>query len=388
MQAMRSNLYTEAVLPHSAPAATDIDWYSFLERPRLPSPADDLLLQLRDASILVTGAGGSIGSALSTRLSKLCPRRLVLLDASEQALYRLRLAPPAAGQTANPQCILGNIADAAHLNEIFAAHRPHFVFHAAAHKHVALLEENPIEAVANNALGTLTLTECARKFGVKRIVLLSTDKAVEPISILGASKRIAELITLANDGVVLRLANVLGTEGSVVETFLRQIAVSGPLAITDPRAERYFLTLEEAVDLLLTSAITPRAGNLLAPHLERQHSIISLAEFLIAKYPHKARPKIAISGLRPGDKTAEALWSTDEQVAPDKGDGYFEVACQAIDHPLLQSDLISLQESVRDRDLFGTMQAVLSLVPSYKPGATIAALLQQSHEAQLGAVRR
>ena len=392
MQAIRSKLYTEAVIPRATRAATGIDWYSFLERPRLPSPTLDLLQQLRDASILVTGAAGSIGSALSLRLAALHPRKLILLDASEQSLYRLQTnlasaEPTRNGPTAHVRCILGNISDAPHLAEIFATHQPEFVFHAAAHKHVALLEENPIEAIANNALGTLALAECADRFQVRRIILLSTDKAAGPISILGASKRIAERITLVNGGLVLRLANVLGTEGSVVETFLHQIAARNPVTITDAAAERYFLTLEEAVDLLLTSAITPRAGSLLVPYLERQYSIVSLAEFLISISPRETKPRISIISLRPGDKTSEALWSSDEHAEPDKQNGYFEVSSEDPGLSLLQRDLERLKESVGDRNLPRAMEAVLALVPSYQPSASITALLQQTKEAQVGTTR-
>jgi FlaA1/EpsC-like NDP-sugar epimerase len=389
MPVMRPNIYTEAVIPaaFTTANAADIDWYSFLARPRLPSPTEDSLQQLHQASILVTGAGGSIGSALSERLASLHPRKLILLDASEQALYRLQTTLTNIPFIERPQFILGNISDATHLSEIFTTHRPRFVFHAAAHKHVSLLEANPLAAIANNTLGTCTLVECANASGVTRIVLLSTDKAVAPISILGASKRIAEQITLANNGVVLRLANVLGTEGSVVETFLRQIANGSPIQITGASAQRYFLTLEESVDLLLASAVTPQPGALLIPHLDRQYSIASLAEFLIDTCAPEVRPPITVTGLRPGDKTSEALWSSSEQPALRSEHGYFETGYETCDRPLLQRELHRLDEAVRHRDLPRAMQAVLSLVPSYQPSATIAALVQQHRNAHSGALQ-
>ena len=191
------------MLPPSdaASKSAPIDWYSFLARHRLPSPSTENLERLRDTSILVTGAGGSIGSALSNELAKLQPRRLVMLDASEQALYRLQSSLADAHLPANSTIILANILDKAHLGEILETHRPQLIFHAAAYKHVPLLEENPLAAIANNALGTFNLIECARRFNVTRVVLLSTDKAVAPISILGATKRIAEQITVANSGI-------------------------------------------------------------------------------------------------------------------------------------------------------------------------------------------
>ena len=372
MQATRSSIYTRAVIPvpQAASCTGSIDWYEFLERPRLPSPAIESLAHLRDSFILITGAGGSIGSALSLKLANLRSRHLVLLDSSEQALHRLQSALEDARLAAQPHFILANITDAAHLDEVFATHRPQLVFHAAAYKHVPLLEEHPLEAIANNALGTLTLVECAKKHNVSRLVLVSTDKAVTPISILGASKRIAERITLAHEGVVLRLANVLGSEGSVSETFLRQIARGGPVTITDPDAERYFLTCEEAVDLLLASA-NAKAGSMLVPNLDRQYRISSLAEFLIRTGPSEARPPIAFTGLRPGDKTREALWSSDEGPMPTVRHGYFEMEPQASGDPRLRRELIRLKDAVRERDLTRALEIVFQLVPSYAPSATV-----------------
>jgi FlaA1/EpsC-like NDP-sugar epimerase len=208
-------------------------------------------------------------------------------------------------------------------------------------------------------------------------VLVSTDKAVTPISILGASKRIAERITLAHEGVVLRLANVLGSEGSVSETFLRQIAAGGPVTITDPDAERYFLTCEEAVDLLLVSA-NAKAGSMLVPNLDRQYRISSLAEFLIRTVPSEARPPIAVIGLRPGDKTREALLSADEGPMATVRHGYFEMEPQASGDPRLRRELIPLKDAVRERDLPRALEIVFQLVPSYAPSATVRILRRKA----------
>jgi FlaA1/EpsC-like NDP-sugar epimerase len=379
MQATHSSIYTGAVIviPHTVSSTVAIDWYAFLERQRLPSPTAESLKQFRDASVLVTGAGGSIGSALSLQLATLRLRQLVLLDASEQAIYRLQSMLADAALPVKPHVVLANIADAAHLSEVFGTYRPELIFHAAAYKHVPLLEEHPLEAIANNALGTLALAECATKHNVARVVLVSTDKAVTPISILGASKRIAERIILAHEGVVLRLANVLGSEGSVSEIFLRQIATGGPLTITDPDAERYFLTCEEAVDLLLASA-SAKARSMLVPNLDRQYKISSLAEFLIRTRPSEARPPIVFTGLRPGDKTREALWSTEEGPMPTAKHGHFEMERQASGDPLLRRELIQLKDAVRERDLPRALEIVLQLVPSYTPSATVRTLQRRA----------
>jgi len=371
-------------VPSSPSKETGIDWYSFLARPRLPSPSPESLDRLRDTSILVTGAGGSIGSALSLELAKLHPRQLVLLDASEQALYRLQSSLANSSPTSNCRIVLGNVTDRQHLDEIFDAHRPRSIFHAAAYKHVPLLEEHPLEAITNNALGTFALAQCAKKFPHTRMVLLSTDKAVAPINILGATKCIAELITLANAGVVLRLGNVLGSEGSVSETFLRQIAAGGPVTITDPHAERYFMTREEAVDLLLTSAVASPDSSLLVPRLNQQHRVTSLADFLILIYSPLARPSVIFTGFRPGDKSREALWSSAEQPFLTDRCSHFEIAGQfgqtgqAPDSQSLYSALKQLEQAARERDLTCAMEIILRLVPDYKPGESITQLTQQT----------
>lgn len=382
-QATSPDFYTEAVISTSAAVPYDeaLNWYDFLARPRLPSPSLGALEQLREASTLVTGAGGSIGSALSMRLATLHPRRLTLLDASEQALHRLQSELAAVQTTTPPRIVLGNVANTAQLDEILEAHRPQLIFHAAAYKHVHLLEEHPLEALANNALATRNLIECATRAYVSRTVLLSTDKAVAPISILGASKRIAEHITLASSGVVLRLANVLGTEGSVSETFLRQIATGQPITITDPRAERYFLTREESVDLLLTSAVAAQPGSLLVPDIDRQQSIALLANFLISACQPQPNPSIVFTGLRPGDKLREALWESGEHPMPANDLGYLPIQPQPVNPVHLYQSLLRLDDTIRERDLSRAMEITLQLVPTYTPGLSMLALMQTTRGA-------
>jgi FlaA1/EpsC-like NDP-sugar epimerase len=354
----------------------DIDWYAFLARPRLPSPSAATFEQLRESSILVTGAGGSIGSALSLRLAALCTRNLVLLDASEQALYRLQSALAGLALDRMPHLVLGSATDPVHLDEVCAMHRPDLIFHAAAYKHVALLEDHPVAAIANNAIGTHSLVECARMHGVSHTVLLSTDKAVAPSSILGASKRIAERITLAHSGVVVRLGNVLGTHGSVVEIFLQQIRAGGPVTLCDQGAERFFLTCEEAVDILLAAAVAAEPGSLLVPHLDRAHSILDLARFLIAT-PSSARElPLKFIGLRPGDKLHEALWSPDEKRMACEVDGCLRLEHGSAEDPQLHPLLSLLQSAVQQRDLANAMRLVQQLVPDYTPSPVLAAYME------------
>jgi FlaA1/EpsC-like NDP-sugar epimerase len=359
--------------------APSIDWYQFLDRPRLPSPSAESLEPLQQESILVTGAGGSIGSALSLRLSTLGPRRLVLLDASERALFNLQTELTRANPVTNAAIVLANTGDVAHLDEIFAIHQPTLIFHAAAHKHVPLLEEQPLAAIANNTLATRTLADCTQRQRGARLVLLSTDKAVAPASILGATKRIGELITLAAKGVVVRLGNVLGTAGSVVEVFLQQISTGGPVTITDRDAERYFLTCEEAVDLLLESAVATPPRSLVTPDLDRPYSILSLANFLTAASSHKDGLSIAFTTPRPGDKIREAMWSVDERPIVNKSNGHIWIhEQQAVDPKVLGRKLDQLQVAVEHRDLAKALEIVRNMVPDYAPSTTVIALTQNA----------
>ena len=360
-----------------------MDWYSFLARPRLPSPAAESLQSLHHASIFVTGAGGSIGRALSLRLAALEPRELVLLDASEQALFRLQSELKASGIKTMPAILLGSASNAAEIEEAFATHQPSLVFHAAAYKHVALLEEQSFAAIENNALGTHTLIEAAHRHRVARVVLLSTDKAVEPVSILGATKRIAEEITLARNGVVVRLANVLGTEGSVVDVFLRQILAGQAITIRHRDSERYFLTLEEAVDLLLAAAVDAAPGALLIPRLNRAHSILALADFLVS-HCSDMRPTILTSilfdSLCPGEKVSEALLSADEaggcDIAADAGGAFLSLASPDT-RASLSMEIARLRNAVDERDLATALEIVQSMVPSYIPSSIVRSLAEK-----------
>ena len=339
----------------------------------MPAPREEHLAQLRDARILVTGAGGSIGSALSLRLAALRPRQLLLLDASEQALHRLHLALAEAGSLSHARLILGNVNQVSLLEEILAPHQ--LIFHAAAYKHVPLLEDHPLEAIANNALGTLTLAESAKRAGEARIVLLSTDKAAAPASILGATKRIAERIVLAHRGVALRLGNVLETEGSVSETFTHQIKANAPITITTRDAERYFLTCTEAVDLLLASAVAAPARSLLAPQIAQQHRITQLASFLSNELSPGEMLPIVLTGHRSGDKDREVLWSGDEDASPSGIDGLLQIVQRQGDELLSPDSLESMRRAVSKRNLELAMACVKSLVPSYTASETILAQL-------------
>lgn len=331
--------------------------------------------------ILITGAGGSIGSALALRLRTLELPKLVLLEASESNLYALERDWAAARATGSPAAtpmtpILGSVADAALMDEIFSRHAPRIVFHAAAFKHVPLMECQPLAAIANNIFATETLTRIAAVHGA-RVVLLSTDKAVAPASVMGATKRVAEQIVLASGGIVPRLGNVLSSRDSVAEVFARQIAEGGPLTVTDPAARRYFLTLDEAVDLLLNAAEVPTPGTLLAPVLPASHFIVDLARFMACELRPDREIAIGFTGKRPGDKETEQLWSTTEEPSPPGLDGFVRVKTALPTPAQLATGLESLRRALAARDLAGALGDLHALVPDYSPSQAVLALVRK-----------
>ena len=291
-----------------------------------PVELDDLLgrdaVQLDEAGlhafvdgkvILVSGAGGSIGSELCRQLARFAPGRIVLLDSSEFALYAIeqefRDLMPGVPTTA----VIGDAKDARRVQEVFARFKPRVVFHAAAYKHVPLMEEeNAFQAVANNVLSTLTLGRAARKAGTEKLVLISTDKAVNPANVMGASKRLAELACQAMQAasgtqfVIVRFGNVLGSTGSVVPRFRAQIAAGGPITVTHPEIQRYFMSIPEASQLVLQAGMMGKGGEIFVLDMGEPVKIVDLARQMIRLSGFSEDDiKIEYSGLRPGEKLYE-----------------------------------------------------------------------------------
>jgi FlaA1/EpsC-like NDP-sugar epimerase len=354
----------------------NLDWRGFLARLWLPSPPPEALDALTQQPILITGAGGSIGSALALRMGALLPPKLVLLEASESNLYALERDWAAAGVATPRSLILGSTADGALLEEIFSAHAPRIVFHAAAFKHVPLMEEQPLAAIDNNIFATETLVRRAAIHGA-RVVLLSTDKAVQPASVMGATKRVAEQMVLSSGGTVLRLGNVLASRNSVAEVFVRQIAQGGPITITDSAARRYFLTLDEAVNLLLTAAAYSEQSTLLAPVLPATHSIVDLARFMVHELAPSREIAIDFIGNRPGDKETEELWSAADQTSTAGLEGMVVVETALPAAPQLAAGLASLRTALHARDLGDALTHLRALVPDYTPSHAVLTLAQQ-----------
>lgn len=363
----------------------DATWDPFLQRGTLRCAATRREREregLAGKRVLVTGAGGCIGSALARTIARSRVEKIVLLDAAEGALYEVSQALLEAN-SADHVAVLGSVGDSAAVAELFDRYRPEIIFHAAAFKHVPLMESNPFAVVANNALGTHVLMEAAVKHGCERMVMVSTDKAVDPLSLMGASKRIAELIMLAaQTGAmrrnVVRLGNVLGSSGSVVPLFQRQIARGWPVTVSHPDVRRYFMTITETVEALLHVLSPGCPEGLLVPDLGDPIRILDLAEYMIAQsrigLKRSAREDevaIVFTALRPGDKMVESLISGRESYA-DETEGLL----RAVHSPALEAGEVAagvdqLLQAVLNRNLGHVLQAVLRMVPEYQPSAVL-----------------
>jgi FlaA1/EpsC-like NDP-sugar epimerase len=273
--------------------------------------------------------------------------------------------------------VLGSVLDHNLLDEVFDRYEPSLVFHAAAYKHVPLLEEQPLAAIENNVFGTEALTLAAGQRNA-RLILLSTDKVVEPASIMGATKRIGERIVLGSGGTVVRLGNVLASSGSVAEVFAAQIAAGGPMTVTDPSARRYFLTLDEAVDLLLSAGGAQGRPGLYAPDLREQHFVADLARFLAQQLAAGRAIEIVFTTPRSGDKKSEKLWGGDERAEHRDIAGLLSIQPQQhIDGAQLGRGLASLRAAVDERDLAAALRGVQSVVPEFTPSAALLAQAEQ-----------
>jgi FlaA1/EpsC-like NDP-sugar epimerase len=350
------------------------EWESFLGREPLALDHAQTAESLEGKRILVTGAGGWIGSALTRSIAEFAPRQMVLLEAAERNLYEIDAALQQLPCPIAHVPILGSVSHPALLTEIFRRYRPQIVYHAAAYKHVPLMEQNPFAAIENNAIGTSRLVETAVNNRTEQLILLSTDKAVDPVSIMGASKRIAELIVLTRgtQGTLMkavRLGNVLGSEGSIVPLFLRQMSSGLPVTVTHPDVRRYFLTTPDAVTLLLQAAHAKTGSGILVPDLAEPLSVEALARHLMAKV--QATSTVVFTELRPGDKMRESLLSARESLVIDPAE---ERHLQPVKSPCLapatMDDVLEqLERACQERSLDRLLKAVLRAVPEYQPSA-------------------
>jgi FlaA1/EpsC-like NDP-sugar epimerase len=320
--------------------------------------------------VLVTGAGGSIGAELCRQISRVGPRRLVLLDQAENALFEIRRELEQDRHFPNCVSVLADCKDAVRVQEIVEEYRPAVIFHAAAYKHVPLMEENPVEAVRNNAVATRILAGAAGESGAKRFVLVSTDKAVRPATVMGASKALAEWAVEAAQSryprtrfTTVRFGNVLGSSGSVVPIFRRQIAAGGPLTVTDEAMTRYFMTIPEAVQLVIRSGNLGSGGEIFVLDMGEPVRIIELARKMIELSGRKPDEEIAIEvvGRRPGEKLHEDLFNPDERPQPTPAEKILTAQRPALEPTWVEEAFARVEELVYTGDTRGLVAAVSGL---------------------------
>jgi FlaA1/EpsC-like NDP-sugar epimerase len=332
---------------------------------------------LHEETVLVTGAGGSIGRELCRQISRWEPKELLLLGHGENSIFESFLELQESFPNLALRPLIADIRDEKRIGDLFAQYKPGVVFHAAAHKHVPMMEVNVPEAVTNNIFGTESVIQGAEKSGVDRFVMISTDKAIRPANVMGGTKRIAEMIVLdaakrtGKPFSVVRFGNVLGSRGSVVPLFKRQIAVGGPITVTHPDMKRYFMTIPEAVYLVLQAASLGKGGEAFLLNMGEQVKIVDLAEDLIRLSGLEPGKDIEIvfTGIRPGEKLSEDLWEEGHTFQPTRHPDIFRLNGQ--DQQLSGRGLKTALKRLKDLAINGESDQLINYLDEIIPGATI-----------------
>jgi len=332
---------------------------------------------LQEKVVMVTGAGGSIGSELCRQIASYRPSKLLMVERAEPSLFQIEQELIAAGHGHRIVPVIGDVLDLERMTQVFAEHQPNLVFHAAAHKHVPMMESQPGEAMKNNALGTARLADLSLKFGVSRFTLISTDKAINPTSVMGATKRLAEMYIHAlaarqpngTKFMAVRFGNVLGSSGSVIPIFKQQIAGGGPVKVTHPDMTRYFMTIPEAVMLVLQSAMQGSGGDILVLDMGKPVRIIDLARQMIELSGLKPDEdiRIEITGIRPGEKLFEEITHVGENFVPTTHPKIHRFVSQPEDLGQMQKvfeEVRGMLHEMRPDEVRGLLS---KLVPGYAP---------------------
>jgi len=337
---------------------------------------------LKGKRVMVTGGGGSIGGELARQICRFGPKSLILLDHSENGLFHINLELErkwaGAGVDLEIELVVADIRDRDKMDKIFKKYVPEVVFHAAAHKHVPMMEFHPDEAVMNNIIGTKNVAELAEKYGAERVVMISTDKAINPTSVMGASKRVAEMVVkdLGNKNktkfVAVRFGNVLESNGSVVPMFKQQIAEGGPVTVTDREVKRYFMTLPEASQLVIQAGVLGKGGEVFVLDMGEPVKVLGMAEELIRLSGLEVGEDIEIKivGLRPGEKMFEEVLTEEERsgVLGDSGhEKIFIAKVEEVDGEKLEKDIKELERLAKEMDSEGIVRKLQEMVPSYQP---------------------
>lgn len=330
---------------------------------------------IKDKVILVTGGGGSIGSELCRQISEFRPKLLIIFDIYENNSYVIQNELKRKYKNLNILVLIGSVRDTLRLEQIFQDYRPSIVFHAAAHKHVPLMQDSPFESIKNNSLGTMNIADIAGRYQCERFVLISTDKAVNPTNIMGASKRIAEIVIQSMDQkyqntefVAVRFGNVLGSSGSVIPLFKKQIEWGGPVTVTDSEITRYFMTIPEAVQLVLQAGSMAKGGEIFILDMGEPVKIVKLAEDLIRLSGFEPYEDIEINfiGLRPGEKLYEELLMSEEGLVSTQHEKIFVGQPLEITSSFIESNILGLKKAIRENDFVMLENHIKDLVPGYR----------------------
>ncbi len=351
----------------------EINLDDLLERAPITLDNNLIKLDIADKVIFVTGGGGSIGSELCRQILKYSPERLVIFDIYENTTYELQNELRERYPDSQIDVLIGSVRDKKRLEEVFEKYRPDIVFHAAAHKHVPLMEDSPAEAIKNNVFGTYNTAKCAEKYGVRKFIMISTDKAVNPTNVMGATKRMCEMIiqTLQKNGktefVAVRFGNVLGSHGSVIPLFKKQIAEGGPVTVTHPEITRFFMTIPEATQLVLQAASYAAGGEVFVLDMGKPVKIYDLARKMInisGLVPDKDI-EIKFTGLRPGEKLYEELLLSEEGIRKTTHSKIFvgkptDMTIEDLEHKL------EMLEEALELDNDKIKEVISQVVPTYK----------------------
>ena len=354
----------------------DVDLEDLLRRPPVQLNTAEIADYLRGRVILVTGAGGSIGSEIVRQICHYGPSTILLFGRGENSVFSIQQELVRNWPDVKQMGLIGDVRDEARLRAVFEEFRPEVVFHAAAHKHVPLMEQTPSEAILNNVIGTRNVVNLCLEFNAGRLVNVSTDKAVNPTSVMGASKRVAEMVVSAGAArahemqafVSVRFGNVLGSRGSVVPTFMAQIRAGGPITVTHPEMTRYFMTIPEAARLVLQAGGLAENGKVYVLNMGNPVKIADLARDVIRLSGAK-NVDIVYSGVRPGEKLYEELLTTSEGTDATTHSEIFSAKLAQVDAVQLQRQLRILQEDAQRNDMNAVRADLADLIPENKFGS-------------------